>query len=121
MSGLHHKSLPLVTFISPHISAATPFTTYANVLISPTRNVSFIDSQVRAEDLIAEGDKVVERFSFQSTNKGSFNGTPPTGKHVTTTGMSIFRIANDKLVEHWGENDALGVMQQLGMVPMSGV
>jgi predicted ester cyclase len=35
--------------------------------------------------------------------------------------MSIFSIANGKIVEHWGENDALGVMQQLGMVPMPGV
>jgi predicted ester cyclase len=81
---------------------------------------AFPDSQVTTEDLIAEGDKVVERFSFHGTNKGSFMGAPPTGKQVTTTGMSVFRIANGKIVEHWGENDALGVMQQLGLIPTPG-
>ncbi len=81
---------------------------------------AFPDSQVTTDDLIAEGDKVVERFTFRGTNKGSFMGTPPTGKQVTSTGMSVFRIANGKIVEHWGENDALGVMQQLGLVPMPG-
>ncbi|HEX9133450.1 MAG TPA: ester cyclase [Ktedonobacteraceae bacterium] len=81
---------------------------------------AFPDSQVTTEDLIADGDKVVERFTFRGTNKGSFMGAPPTGKQVTSTGMSVFRIANGKIVEHWGENDALGVMQQLGLVPMPG-
>jgi predicted ester cyclase len=81
---------------------------------------AFPDSQVTTEDLIAEGDKVVERFSFHGTNKGSFMGAPPTGKQVASTGMSVFRIANGKIVEHWGENDALGVMQQLGMIPAPG-
>ncbi len=81
---------------------------------------AFPDSQVTTDDLIAEGDKVVERFTFRGTNKGSFMGAPPTGKQVTSTGMSVFRIANGKIVEHWGENDALGVMQQLGLVPMPG-
>jgi predicted ester cyclase len=81
---------------------------------------AFPDSQVKTEDLIAEGDKVVERFSFHGTNKGSFMGAPPTGKQVTSTGMSVFRLANGKIVEHWGENDALGVMQQLGLIPMPG-
>jgi predicted ester cyclase len=47
-------------------------------------------------------------------------GAPPTGKQVTATGMSVFRIANGKIVEHWGENDSLGVMQQLGLIPMPG-
>ncbi|HET7637280.1 MAG TPA: ester cyclase [Ktedonobacteraceae bacterium] len=81
---------------------------------------AFPDSQVTTEDLIADGDKVVERFTFRGTNKGSFMGAPPTGKQVTATGMSVFRFANGKIVEHWGENDALGVMQQLGLIPMPG-
>jgi predicted ester cyclase len=81
---------------------------------------AFPDSKVTTEDLVAEGDKVVERFTFRGTNTGSFMGAPPTGKQVTATGMSIFRIANGKIVEHWGENDALGTMQQLGLVPTPG-
>jgi len=70
--------------------------------------------------MITEGDKVVERFSFKGTNTGSFMGVPATGKKVTSSGMSVFRIANGKIVEHWGENDALGTMQQLGLVPTPG-
>ncbi len=81
---------------------------------------AFPDSQVTTEDLVAEGDKVVERFSFRGTNTGSFMGAPPTGKKVTSSGMSIFRIAGGKIVEHWGENDALGTLQQLGFVPAPG-
>jgi predicted ester cyclase len=81
---------------------------------------AFPDGQVTTEDLIAEGDKVVERFSFHGTNTGSFMGAPPTNKKVTSSGISIFRIANGKIVEHWGENDALGTLQQLGFVPTPG-
>ena len=81
---------------------------------------AFSDAHVTTDDLIAEGDRVVERFTFRGTNDGSFLGAPPTGKKVTATGMSIFRIANSRIVEHWGENDTLSVMQQLGLVPTPG-
>lgn len=81
---------------------------------------AFPDGQVTTDDLVAEGDKVVERFTFRGTNNGSFMGAPATGKHATSTGMSVYRIANGKIVEHWGENDALGTMQQLGMIPTPG-
>ena len=47
-------------------------------------------------------------------------GVPATGKKVAISGMSVFRIANGKIVEHWGENDTLGTMLQLGLVPMPG-
>src|SRR5690242_12798498 len=81
---------------------------------------AFPDGRVTTEDVISEGDKVVERFSFKGTNTGSFMGAPATGKKIAVTGMSVFRIANGKIVEHWGENDALGTLQQLGLVPMPG-
>ncbi len=81
---------------------------------------AFSDGHVTTEDLVAEGDKVVERFSFRGTNTGSFLGAPATGKQVTATGVAIFRIANGKIVEHWGENDTIGVMQQLGLMPAPG-
>lgn len=81
---------------------------------------AFPDGRATTEDLIAEGDKVVERFTFRGTNTGPFLGMPATGKQVVSSGMSVFRIANGKIVEHWGENDALGTFQQLGLVPMPG-
>ena len=80
-------------------------------------NSAFPNTQVTSDDLIAENDRVVERFTAHLTHKGDFMGIPPTGKSCTVTGMSIFRIANGKIVEHWGQNDGLGLMQQLGAIP----
>ncbi len=68
-------------------------------------------------DEIAEGDKVVQRLSIEGTNTGMFMGIPPTGKHAKWTQINIIRIANGKVVEHWGEVDTMGMMQQLGLVP----
>jgi len=81
---------------------------------------AFPDGKTTTNDLIAEGDKVVERFTLVGTHKGDFMGIPATGKQVKVTGMSIFRIANGKIVEHWGENDVIGVMVQLGLMPAPG-
>lgn len=81
---------------------------------------AFPDGQTTTEDLIAEGDKVVERCTFTGTHRGSFLGAPPTGKKVKSTSLSVYRIANGKIVEHWGESDVLGVMQQLGLMPGPG-
>ena len=81
---------------------------------------AFPDSKTTTDDLIAEGDKVVERFTLVGTQKGDFMGIPATGKPVKVTGMSIFRIANGKIVEHWGENDGIGLLMQLGVLPAPG-
>ncbi|MFL5800996.1 MAG: ester cyclase [Roseiflexaceae bacterium] len=78
---------------------------------------AFADGRTTSEDLVAEGDKVVERFSFRGTHTGAFLGVPPTGKIIQSTGISVFRIANGQIVEHWGENDGIGVMIQLGVLP----
>jgi steroid delta-isomerase-like uncharacterized protein len=72
------------------------------------------------DDVIVEGDKVVERFTGRGTQQGEFFGIPPTGKHFTTTGINIFRIENGKIVELWANSDDLGVMQQLGVIPSMG-
>jgi len=69
---------------------------------------AFPDGHVSTEDLIAEGDQVVERFSFRGTNTGSLMHAPATGKKVTFSGVSVFRIAHGKIVEHWGAHDAFG-------------
>ena len=66
------------------------------------------------EDVIAEGDRVAVRFSAGGTHRGDFFGIAPTGRRGTTTGIHIFRIADGKIVEHWGNSDDLGLMQQLG-------
>jgi predicted ester cyclase len=78
---------------------------------------AFPDLHFTVEDMIAEGDKVVSRFTVSGTHQGEFMGIPPTGKQVTATGIEIIRIAGSKFVEHWMELDALGLLQQLGVIP----
>jgi predicted ester cyclase len=81
---------------------------------------AFPDLHLTIEDLIAEGDKVVDRQTARGTHQGTFMGIPPTGKQITVTAMNISRIVGGKIVEHWVELDTLGMLQQLGVVPMPG-
>jgi predicted ester cyclase len=80
-------------------------------------NAGFPDYHSTIEDAIAEGDKVVHRFRGRGTHKGEWMGIAPTGKQVTVTGILIYRIAGDKIVEEWLQYDVMGLMQQLGAVP----
>ena len=81
---------------------------------------AFPDIQYTVEALLAEGDKVVVRWTARGTHTGELMGIPPTGKQVTVTGVNIGRVANGRIVEEWGEFDMMGMMQQLGVVPTPG-
>jgi steroid delta-isomerase-like uncharacterized protein len=74
---------------------------------------AFPDGQEVPDDQIAEGDKVVTRWTFQGTHQGTLFGIAPTGRQVTLTGIHIDRIQNGKIVEHWDEADIAGLLQQL--------
>jgi len=78
----------------------------------------FPDYQTVIEDILGEGDKVAARIRMSGTNTGQFMGIPATGKRVEFTGMYIARIANGKIVEHWGEEDSVSLLQQLGVLKM---
>jgi steroid delta-isomerase-like uncharacterized protein len=80
-------------------------------------HAGFPDQHTTVDDILAEGDKVAARFTFRGTQTGAFQGIPPTGKAVTMNGMAIWRIADGKIAEHWVLFDALGMMQQLGVIP----
>lgn len=80
----------------------------------------FPDLHITVEDMIAEGDKVVTWFTTHGTQQGAFGSIPPTGKHVTVSTIEITRIAGGKIVEDWGLDDRLGMLQQLGLVPVMG-
>jgi predicted ester cyclase len=67
--------------------------------------------------MIAEGDLVVTRLRGRATFLGECLGIPPNGKVVEITGISIHRVADGKLVEHWANIDSLSFMQQLGAIP----
>lgn len=78
----------------------------------------FPDYQTIIDDLLAEGDKVAARITMSGTNTGSFMGIPPTGKRISFTGIYIARVANGKIVEHWGEEDSVSLLQQLGALSL---
>jgi len=77
----------------------------------------FPDLQTTTEDLIAEGDRVVERYTARGTHKGEFMGAPPTGKKFAIETLVIYRLAGGKIVEMWGLNDSQALMMQLGLMP----
>ena len=79
-----------------------------------------LPGQLTIEDLIAEGEKVVVRYSFHGTHQGQWRGLPPTGRPVTFTGIFICRFLDGKVVEGWENADVLSLVQQLGVVPAPG-
>jgi steroid delta-isomerase-like uncharacterized protein len=83
-----------------------------------TRNrTAFPDLQIDVQDFIAEGDKVVQRYTASGTHQGELQGFPPSGKPVAFSGVGIFRLDNGRIVEVWNFADSLGLMQQLGAIP----
>jgi steroid delta-isomerase-like uncharacterized protein len=81
---------------------------------------AFPDLHLTVEDMFADGDVVITRFNSRGTHKGNFQGAAPTGKHCHVSGITISRFSDGKLVEAWVQTDALGLMQQLGVVPAVG-
>jgi steroid delta-isomerase-like uncharacterized protein len=78
---------------------------------------AFPDIRSAVEDVFAEGDRVVVRWSGTGTQTGELMGVPASGRPVTTTGIVILRVANGLIAECWDLFDALGVMQQIGAIP----
>jgi steroid delta-isomerase-like uncharacterized protein len=78
---------------------------------------AFPDLRFEIGDQIAEGDRVVTRWTGTGTMKGELMGLEPNGKESTVTGIAIDRIENGKIVESWGNWDTLGLMQNIGAIP----
>lgn len=78
---------------------------------------AFPDLSWSIEDVMAEGDRVAVRWSVTGTHQGEFLGIPATSKEVTVRGFSLEQIEGGKIKESWGEWDALGLLQQLGVIP----
>ena len=83
-------------------------------------DTAFPDRQVTIEDVVAEGDRVVTRWSSTGTHVGEYMGAPATGKRIKTTAITIYRFEGGKAVEGWTEYNSLDMMQQLGVVPSPG-
>jgi steroid delta-isomerase-like uncharacterized protein len=78
---------------------------------------AFHDFRLNIEDLLADGETVVARWSCRGAHMGELNGIAPTGKQFAITGVTIARFSNGKIVEGFVNWDALGLMRQLGVVP----
>jgi steroid delta-isomerase-like uncharacterized protein len=83
---------------------------------------AFPDLHFAADDILPSGDKGVARVTITGTNNGAdFMGMPPTGKSVSVQAIDIIGWGADGLAHtHWGVVDVMGMMQQLGVVPMPG-
>jgi len=85
---------------------------YFEAALASVKNV-----RVTVEDMIAEGDKVVARYTVRGAIEDDFMGIPAAGKAITLTAIDILRFEGGKIAEHWDESDMLSMMQQLGAIP----
>jgi predicted ester cyclase len=86
--------------------------------LSYTFLAAFPDAQITDEDVIAEGEKVVRRYTTHATHQGETEMFgPPTGRQIELKGITIHRIEGGKIVEEWESYDNLSMMKQLGFAP----
>ena len=78
---------------------------------------AFPDVHFHIDHMVEQGDLVGTRVTGTGTHDGPFMHLSPTGRSVTWESFGIFRVHNDKIVEHWGQPDLFGLMQQLGAIP----
>ena len=107
------------TLHDPSIPGVEPGPEGMKQTISVYQN-AFNDAHWAVEDMVAEGDKVVTRWTGHGTHTAELQGIPQTGKQVNVPGIWIFRIAGGKIAESWDVWDTLGMMQQLGVIPAPG-
>ena len=75
------------------------------------------DLKVVILDMIAEGDRVMVRYKIEGTHEGDLFGVPPTGRRISIESITVERVSEGKIREHWRVTDTLDMMQQLGAVP----
>lgn len=81
---------------------------------------SFPDLTISADEVLAEGEKVMVRWTYHATHrKNVLFGVPPSGKEVEVSGVTIYRIVNAQVVEEYGISDTTSLMQQLGALPVA--
>lgn len=80
-----------------------------------TYRTAFPDLNLTVEDMVAEGDKVLGRWSARGTHQGDLQGIAPTGKRFEIAGLTLMHIVDGRIVEEWTHWDVLGMLQQLGV------
>ena len=101
--------------ITPQVTESTPQSEKA--AYEWLKAVWSPDWRMTVDEMIAEGDRVMVRWTFYGTHQGELSGLPPTHKQVTYAGINIFRIADGKIAEIWDIYDRLWLWQQLGILP----
>ena len=81
---------------------------------------AFPDIAATLHEVVAQDDQVAARYTLEGTHQAPFAGVPATGKHLTLSGIAIFRLAGGRIAEGWGCADTLGFLQQLGALPAPG-
>jgi predicted ester cyclase len=72
------------------------------------------DARYEVDDLIAEGDRVVVRWTMRGTHEGYFGDIAPSGHAIALKGIAIYRVQNDKLMERWVVSDLHGLLEEIG-------
>ena len=81
---------------------------------------AFGELRFDVEDDIAEGDKVVQLVTMSGRHTGPIMGREPTGREFAVRHIYIWRIADGQIAEHWGSRDDLGLLDQIGLLPIGG-
>ena len=77
------------------------------------------DLQMTIESLIAEADQVAVRYTGRGTHQGDLMGIPPTGDRIILPGIAWYRVAEGKIVAGWDSADIVGLLAQIGALPMA--
>ena len=88
--------------------------------MAPFWKAAFPDFCFTIETIIAEDNLVAMHGSWRGTHRGEYLGIAATGKQITETGTRFYRIVRGKIAEMWGDENVLGLLQQLGAVPQFG-
>jgi steroid delta-isomerase-like uncharacterized protein len=88
-------------------------------IVSQLRS-AFPDLQVTIDEMIAEGDMVAARTTWTGTHRGNFQGIQPTGKQVNWSSVDIVHLRGGQFVSHFGLQDGLGLLQQVGAISAPG-
>ena len=100
--------------LTPNMISGVPRGLQGAKLVHQKTLAGMPDYHTEIEDLIAEGDKVVARVTLTGTHTGDFYGIPATGKRIHLSAMYMVRIQEGRIVEHWGEENGVTVLRQLG-------
>ena len=110
-------TVPYTTDFVGHGSRGRTFTHAAGMAEARGWRQAFPDLVAEVDDIVAEDDMVVVRWTARGTNTGAGNGLSATGKKVETSGMAMFRFEDGQVAEEWVSADTLGLMRQLGLLP----